>query len=52
MNISAIVIEKLIERLREPDYEHYGCELSRCEAELAIFALEKMLEETFGFILD
>ena len=36
-------IEELIQRLKEPDYKYYGCELSRGEAELAISALEKQI---------
>ena len=36
-------IEELIQRLKEPDYKYYGCELSRGEAELAIYALEKQI---------
>lgn len=41
-------VEELIQRLKEPDYKYYGCELSRGEAELAISALEKQL--TNGWI--
>lgn len=36
-------VEELIQRLKEPDYKYYGCELSRGEAELAISALEKQI---------
>ena len=36
-------IEELIQRLKEPDYKYYGCELSGEEAELAISALEKQI---------
>ena len=36
-------IEELIQRLKEPDYQFYGCELCKSEAELAISALEKQL---------
>lgn len=36
-------VKELIQRLKEPDYEYYGCELSKCEAELAISALEKQI---------
>ena len=36
-------IEELIQRLKEPDYKYYGCELSRGEAELVISALEKQI---------
>ena len=35
--------EELIQRLKEPDYKYYGCELSRGEAELVISALEKQI---------
>jgi hypothetical protein len=35
--------EELIQRLKEPDYKYYGCELSRGEAELAISALTQQL---------
>ena len=38
-------IEELIQRLKEPDYKYYGCELSRGEAELAISALEKQISK-------
>ena len=36
-------IEQLIERLKEPDYKYYGCELSGSEAKLAITALTEKL---------
>ena len=36
-------IEELIQKLKEPDYKYYGCELSMGEAELAISALEKQM---------
>ena len=37
-------IEQLIERLKEPDYKYYGCELSGSEAKLAISALTEKIE--------
>ena len=36
-------VEELIQRLKEPDYKYYGCELSKGEAELVISALEKQM---------
>lgn len=38
-------IEELIQRLKEPDYQYYGCELSKDEADLAISALEKQISK-------
>ena len=35
--------EELIQRLKEPDYQFYGCELSKGEADLVISALEKQI---------
>ena len=43
-------IEELIQRLKEPDYKYYGCELSGEEAELAISALEKQIPKKPSFI--
>lgn len=36
-------IKELIQRLKEPDYQYYGCELCKSEADLAISALEQQL---------
>lgn len=45
-------IEELIQRLKEPDYQYYGWELSKDEAELVISALEKQIpKKTRGISL-
>ena len=38
-------VEELMQRLKEPDYKYYGCELSKSEAELVISALEKQMSK-------